>query len=61
MWGKVERKACATPHKNVAALKAVVGQREWANIFEELAIKSYRTFRCGLEPTLTAEGVDIEK
>ena len=39
--GEVKRRACARPHRNAMALKAVV-QLEWANMSDDYLLKSCR-------------------
>ena len=57
--GAVERKACATPHANVDALKAAV-EKEWAEMSVEFVVKSCRAFRPRIEAMIEAEGGHFE-
>ena len=60
IWGEIERKACATPHPNVASLKAAV-EKEWMEMSEAYVIKSCKAFRPRLEAMLAANGGHFEK
>ncbi len=60
VWGEIERKACATPHKNVAALKVKV-EEEWAAMSGEFLVKSCQAFRPRIEAMLAMEGGHFEK
>jgi len=59
VWGIVERRACATPHRNVADLKIAVEQ-EWANMSDDFLVKTCRSFRPRLEAMLDRGGNYIE-
>ena len=60
VWGEVERKACATPHPSVAALKATV-DREWMDLDAAYLIRSCKAFRPRIEAMLAADGGHFEK
>jgi hypothetical protein len=55
MWCEVERKACASSHSSVDALKAAVN-REWANVDANTLMSVCNRFRSRLERCIAAEG-----
>ncbi len=60
IWGYVESKTCATPHKSVDDLKASVEQ-EWANMSEDHVMKVCQAFRPRLEAMVAVDGGHFEK
>ena len=59
IWGAVEVKACATPHKSVSDLKAAV-EKEWAEMSKDYVRKVCTAFRPRLEAMVAAEGRHFE-
>ena len=60
IWGVVESRACATPHRSVDDMKAAVEQ-EWANMSVDLVKSICRRFRPRLEAMVEAGGGHFEK
>ena len=59
IWGKIERKACSTPHRSVEDLKACV-EEEWATMSVAFVKRTCSKFRPRLEAMLKAEGGHFE-
>ena len=59
VWSVVEARACATPHRNVAELRASVDE-QWANMSEEFIRNTCRSFRGRVEKVIANDGSHIE-
>ncbi len=60
MWGVMEARTCATPHRNVNDLKTSV-EREWAALSGGVIIKSCQSFRPRIEAMLAVDGGHFER
>ena len=60
VWGVMDRKARATPHRNVDDLKTSI-LREWDNLSKDFIVNSCKSFRRRIEAIVEAEGGHIEK
>ncbi len=60
VWGFIESKACATPHRNTSDLKASI-TKEWEDMPVAFLTKTCRSFRPRLEAMVKAEGGHFEK
>ena len=56
----MESKACATPHRSVAELKADV-EEQWATMSEEYLKNTCKAFRTRIELMVEADGGNFEK
>ena len=59
IWGVMDTKARATPHRNLSDLKASI-VKAWNEMSADFIIKSCRSFRTRLEAVLEADGGHIE-
>ncbi len=55
IWGEIERKANAQPHRSVADLKAAV-EEEWTLMSEEFMVKACNAFWPRVEAMLAKNG-----
>lgn len=55
LWGRIEKKACATPHKNIASLKRSV-TREMARLEAAEVARACKSFRGRVEAVVQANG-----
>ena len=60
IWGVMSSDVQATPHRNVADLKASV-VRSWEHMSKQFVTKSCRSFRARIGAIIKAEGGHIEK
>ena len=60
VWGVMDRKARATPHRNVDDLKTSI-LREWDNLSKDFIVNSCKSFWRRIEAIVEAEGGHIEK
>ena len=59
IWGIVERRACATPHLSVDALKAAV-DAQWHEMSEDFIQNTCKSFRLRIEAMVEAMGGHFE-
>ena len=60
IWGVMQTKVGATPHRNTTALKSAI-RREWAALSAQYIAKSCKRFRARIEAVVKANGGHIEK
>ena len=60
VWGLMNTRVQATPHRNISELKATI-QKEWKKLSSDYIIKSCSSFRRRIEAVIEAEGGHMEK